>query len=74
MKLPTLFIELSIFSPAVFAADCALSVVVVSAIAEPHTSALPIITASRVFEIFTFLVFIDVFLWFAPNSSVKHHV
>ena len=41
MKLPTLFIELSIFSPAVLAEFCALSMVLVSARAEPLTRTLP---------------------------------
>ena len=62
MKLPTLFIELSIFCPAVSAVDWALSIVLLSARAEPLTRTLPRVTASRVFEIFSLVIFIDLFL------------
>ena len=71
MKLPTLFIELSIFSPAVLAVDCALSMVLLSARAEPLTRTLPRVTASRVLEILSLVIFIDVFLCFARHSSDK---
>ncbi|MNG19911.1 hypothetical protein D3C84_1041210 [compost metagenome] len=58
MKLPTLFIELSIFCPALSAVDCTLF----SASAEPLTRRPLSVTANRVLEIFRLVIFIDLFL------------
>ncbi|EOU9534440.1 hypothetical protein ACOJCD_001882 [Cronobacter dublinensis] len=69
MKLPTLFIELSIFCPALSAVDLVLSTAEFSANAEEDAMTEPNTTASRVFEIL--VLFIDSFLWFAQNLSRK---
>jgi len=45
--------------------------VLVSAKAEPLTRTLPNVTASRVLEIFSLVIFIDVFLCFARYSGDK---